>query len=329
MINNVSTDIDTIWKQFLTLVTEEAGSGVVETWLKAVSLHRWDALQKIAYIKAPNVFVKDWIERHYIRLFVEHLSRLYNVEAIKIVFLDNISLSTPVTDTRVIPAQRLDTLSGRKQIINKKAISRGSNYINEGYVFDSFVVGPNNSLAYAASHAVTEHLGTLYNPLFIYGGSGLGKTHLLHAIGNKLCEQDTNIRILYQSAERFVHEFIYAIRFDKVHAFRERYKNIDMLLIDDVQFISNKEQTQEAFFHIFNSLYEANKQIVFSSDSYPADIVGLAGRLCSRFLWGLVTDIQIPNLETKIAILTQKADDQGARLNDEVIHYIAAQSVGT
>ena len=181
-------------------------------------------------------------------------------------------------------------------------------------------------MAVAAAQAVADKPGSLYNPLFIYGNSGLGKTHLLYAIANHIKRTNSNLRVLYQSADRFVNEFINAIRFDRIVAFEDKYKNVDVLLIDDIQFISNKEQTQEAFFHIFNSLYESRKQIVFSSDSLPKDIHGLAQRLKSRLDSGLVTDIQRPSLETKIAIIKKKADFHQHPLSDDVAHFIASQS---
>jgi chromosomal replication initiator protein len=196
--------------------------------------------------------------------------------------------------------------------------------INQSYTFDNFVVGPSNSLAHAAAFAVTESPGILYNPLFMYGDSGLGKTHLLHAIGNKIKQSNPQVRVLYQTADRFVTEFINAIRFNKIHKFQAKYQKIDVLLIDDIQFISNKEQTQEAFFHIFNTLYDARKQIVFSSDVYPKDIKGLAERLRSRLACGLVTDVRAPRLETKIAILKRKAQLNTVVVNDEVLHFIAS-----
>ena len=186
-------------------------------------------------------------------------------------------------------------------------------------------MGPSNSLAYAASRAVTEQPGLRYNPLFIYGKSGLGKTHLMYAIGNEIKARYKDASVLYQTADRFVTEFISAIRFNKVHTFQERYHAIDVLLIDDMQFISNKEHTQEAFFHIFNALYESRKQIVFSSDAYPHDIKGIAERLRSRLTSGLVTDIREPSLETKIAILKKKSSMNEEQLADDVAHFIASQ----
>ncbi len=318
-----------IWEQFLDIVREEAGSRVVETWLKAVTLQQWDAQEKVVYVHAPNVFVKDWIKTHYLNLFNEHLSRLFNVDQVKVYFIngktpEESDQQAPVSiKTEIIPAQRAKRCSKYALV---KRVSKGQSYINSNHVFDTFVVGPNNSLAYAAAHAITEKLGSLYNPLFMYGGSGLGKTHLLHAIGNEIKTRYSNVQVLYQTADRFVNEFIHAIRFDKMHIFQKKYKNIDVLLIDDVQFISNKVQTQEAFFHIFNALYEANKQLVFSSDSYPTDIEGIAVRLRSRLAWGLVTDVQAPLLETKIAILKKKSEMNNEQLADDVAHFIASTS---
>lgn len=320
--------VQRIWQEFLELVTQEVGSRVVETWLKAVTLQRWDGIERIAYIQAPNTFVKEWIQSHYTQLFQQHLSRLLNVESLQVVFIDAHEKPTEESlSTNIIPAQRVDTVEQRRQLV-QRVMHKDRSHINCNYVFDTFVVGPSNSLAYAAAHAVSEKLGVLYNPLFIYGGSGLGKTHLLHAIGNGVKKINPKAGILYQTADRFVNEFIHAIRFDKIHQFHAKYKDVDVLLIDDIQFISNKEQTQEAFFHIFNTLYERHKQIVFTSDSYPADIAGLAERLSSRFQWGLVADIHTPSLETKIAILKRKAELNNDDLPDDVAHFIAQQVEG-
>lgn len=321
-----------IWEEFLKIVSQEAGSHVVNTWLNAVSFSHWDSLEKIVYLKAPNNFVQEWIKSNYLPLFQSHLSRLFSVDSVKIVFIDGSyeaqiaseSKSSTSTEIDIIPAvANPEFLPAKKMMVSRV---QNRNPINKNYHFENFVVGPSNQLAYAAAHAVTEKIGRLYNPLFIYGGSGLGKTHLLHAIGNEIRRNYSNVEILYQTADRFVNEFINAIRFDKVPQFKSRYKDLDVLLIDDVQFISNKEQTQEAFFHIFNMLYDNHKQIVFSSDTDPAGINGLADRLRSRFEWGLVTDIQSPTLETKIAIIKHKASLHDQELSEEVMHYVASRS---
>jgi chromosomal replication initiator protein len=320
-------NLNGIWQDFLTIIREEAGSRVVETWFKAVVFSQWDSHAKTAYFKVPNNFVKEWLTNNYMRLFELHLGRLLNEQKIHLLFLDETKMDMQIRPARPqeTAEQHMPVLASiKKEHLPVQAAPRKV-CINLDYKFDSFVVGPNNSLAYAAAHAVTEKPGILYNPLFIYGGSGLGKTHLLHAIGNQIKAQDNKARVLYQSADRFVTEFINAIRFNKVNQFEQKYREIDVLLIDDIQFISNKEQTQESFFHIFNALYEARKQIVLSSDSMPRDISGLADRLRTRLDGGLITDIQKPTLETKIAILKKKAELQREIISDEIAYFIASR----
>ena len=312
--------INQIWQDFLDIVKQEEGSRVVETWLKAVSIEQWDAHECVVYLKAPNNFVREWVRNNYIHLFYEHLSRLFAVDSLEIIFCDN---ETPAATT-IVPARRAPeekVVSHVPQVKSKK-IS-----INKTYLFDTFVVGPSNSLSYAAAYAVTKKPGLVYNPLFVYGGSGLGKTHLLHAIGNGIKEEYKKLSVLYQPADRFVNEFIHSIRFDKIDLFKEKYRSVDVLLIDDIQFIAHKDQTQEAFFHIFNTLYESSKQIVLSSDLYPGEMEGVAERLRSRLGWGLVTDIQKPTIEEKVAILKRKAELSHEPISDDVAHYVASQSV--
>ena len=197
------------------------------------------------------------------------------------------------------------------------------NNLNTNYSFENFVVGNGNRFAHAASIAVAESPAKTYNPFFIYGGVGLGKTHLLHAIGNSVLKKYPNLKIMYLSSEKFVNEFINCIRDGKDIIFRNKYRNIDLLLIDDIQFLAGKERTQEEFFHTFNTLYDAHKQIVISSDSQPKEIPTLEERLRSRFEWGLITDIQPPDLETRIAILKKKAEKDKINLPDDVALFIA------
>ncbi len=200
-----------------------------------------------------------------------------------------------------------------------------ANAFNQKYLFENFVVGNSNQFAHAAARAVADRPSSSYNPLFLYGGVGLGKTHLLHAVGHQILAQHPHLRVLYLPAEQFVNELINSIRFDRMPAFRERYRTIDVLLIDDVQFIANKERTQEEFFHTFNTLYTSQKQIILSSDSSPKDIPTLEERLRSRFQWGLIADIQPPDLETKVAILRKKADFEKTELPNEVAEFVAQQ----
>ena len=197
--------------------------------------------------------------------------------------------------------------------------------LNPRYLFENFVVGSSNQFANAAARAVAESPAHSYNPLFLYGGVGLGKTHLLHACGHEIQRRHGHLKVLYLAAEQFVNELINSIRFDRMPAFRERYRTIDVLLIDDIQFIANKERTQEEFFHTFNTLYTAQKQIILSSDAPPRSIPALEERLRSRFEWGLIADIQPPELETKIVILRRKAEAQGTALPDDVALFLAQQ----
>lgn len=325
--------LDLIWQEFLKIINEEAGSRIVETWFKVVSLSEWNPELRTVYLRVPNAFVREWLLKNYLSLIKTHLGRLLNESDLTIFFLDQTKSELAVlpTDSAITENKFPNPSPIVVSLDNIAPVSRvGEKYnkggLNQIYQFETFVVGPNNSLAVAAAQAVAEKPGFLYNPLFIYGNSGLGKTHLLYAIVNHIKRAHAHLRVLYQSADRFVNEFINAIRFDRMVAFEEKYKNVDVLLIDDIQFISNKEQTQEAFFHIFNSLYEARKQIVFSSDSLPKDIRGLAQRLKSRLDSGLVTDIQRPSLETKVAIVKKKADYHQQQLPDDVAHFIASQA---
>jgi len=329
-----------IWEDFLKIVREELGSRVVETWFKAVSMPKWDAMEKVIYLQTPNAFVCNWLEKNYRHIFQTHLGRLLNVVDPKVVFLTtssqkdnlphvNAELEICVPDVKMPhtktyrPAQIIPYRSKNTDVASTK-LSERYGYINQKYVFETFVVGPSNSLAYAAARAVAQKPGGLYNPLFIYGGSGLGKTHLLHAIGNTVQAHNQKALVLYQTADRFVSEFINAIRFDKIERFQKKYQLVDVLLIDDIQFISNKDTTQEAFFHIFNSLYDARKQIVFSSDTFPQNINGIAERLRSRLASGMIADIHQPCLEVKTAILKRKAEESGQVISDEVAHFLAS-----
>jgi len=330
--------VQIIWDEFLKIIKEEAGSQIVETWFKAVSLDSWDITSKLAILKTPNQFVSNWIQNHYLELLKTHLARLLHTTEISLRFV-NKTMNTQEAHKNIIPASVLVTTPPpqpmhsqnnypRNQLVvkQKKPVAKEeSSSINEHYLFDNFIVGPNNSLAHAAAYAISDNLGKVYNPLFIYGGTGLGKTHLMHALGNQVLHNNPALSVRYITADQFINEFINSIRFDRSHQFREKYKKIDLLLLDDIQFLSNKEQTQETFFHIFNTLYEQKKQIVLSSDTFPKEISGLQGRLRSRMEWGLVADIQMPDLETRIAILTKKAGEQKLQLPNDVAHFIASR----
>jgi len=323
-----------MWQEFLTIIREEVGSRVVDTWFNVLVLKGHDILRKEVYLEAPNAFIREWVNKNYLMLCQTHLARLLHIPAVKVLISDTRSSIVDKSDSAADPVSvslasiaspdaepekaAVVTYKGARSVANRAAI-----YTDSAYSFDNFVVAPNNSLAYAACRAVSENPGYLYNPLFIYGASGLGKTHLLHAIGGAIKHKYKKNVILFQTADRFVSEFINAIRFNKVHQLEEKYRSADVLLVDDVQFIANKGQTQEAFFHIFNVLYDARKQIVFSSDTVPQQMDGIAERLRSRFASGLVVDVQVPSLETKIAILKKKAESSTVVLDDQILHFIA------
>lgn len=321
-----------IWQDFLKIIKEEVGSRVVETWIKAVNFSHYDSIKYELYVVAPNMFVKNWVETHYKELFHKHLTRLFGVDKLSIQFCLVTSASTlsSAEPSRILPAIQEPMRKKKTDVVVRKSSAGGTSSaskLNPSYTFETFVVGDNNQFAYASARAVVDKLGTLYNPLLLYGGSGLGKTHLLHAIGNQILETNPQVVVLYQTTDRFVTEFIHAIRFDSVAKFQAKYKQVDLLLVDDIQFMVNKEQTQEVFFHIFNNLYEMNKQIVLSCDTLPRYLGGLADRLKSRLEWGLIADVQVPQLETKIAILKRKAILQREVISQDVAQFIAQQDI--
>lgn len=340
-----------IWEEFLKILKEEAGSQLVETWFKSVHLDTWNSGTQHVILRAPNQFVRSWIQDHYVELIKKHLGRLLNASQLKVHILckddgdsaktifpasvaskDELTASflkqsSAQTTNQSPQSQALVPRNSKTALVNKdrKTKKREGSHINPAYTFDKFVVGPTNSLAHAAAYAIGENLGKIYNPLYIYGSTGLGKTHLLHAIANEVKKQNPSVVIAYETSDNFINEFINSIRFDRSDQFRKRYELVDLFLLDDIQFFSNKEQTQEIFFHIFNSLYEQQKQIILSSDTFPQEIKGLQNRLKSRMEWGLVADIQMPNLETKIAILKKKAEFNNIQLSDEIADFIASR----
>lgn len=300
-----------LWTQCLQTFQNRVPRQSYETWLRPTQLLSFT--EKTAIIKVPNAFFSEWIEQHYIR-FIQEAIRDLTGSSPAISF--SISSERGNFITNVSPPKEAHLRTSPK--INNSA------RLNSRYTFDNFVVGDCNQFAHAASLAVAEAPGkTSFNPLVIYGGVGLGKTHLIQAIGHFVVEQNTAKNLVYVSSERFTIDFIDSIQNNKTTKFSNRYRNMDVLLVDDIQFFSDKERTQEEFFHTFNSLHQKGKQIVLSSDRPPKEIRGLEERLLSRFQWGLIADIQRPDLETRIAILQKKAQNDNLSIPSEVTAFIA------
>ncbi|MFD2117396.1 chromosomal replication initiator protein DnaA [Paenibacillus yanchengensis] len=301
-----------LWQQILSIIQTKLSKPSFDTWFKATRAAFVN--ESLLEIIAPTAFAAEWLEGRYTKLIRNTLYE-YIGEQIDIRF--TIEEPMPHDQNFVAPP---------KQPMAKIALDEPAvHMLNPKYTFDTFVIGANNRFAHAASLAVAEAPAKAYNPLFLYGGVGLGKTHLMHAIGHYIMEHNPNTKVLYISSEKFTNEFINAIRDSQGESFRTKYRNIDVLLIDDIQFLAGKEQTQEEFFHTFNALHEERKQIVISSDRPPKEIPTLEDRLRSRFEWGLITDIQPPDLETRIAILRKKAKAENLDIPNEAMNYIASQ----
>ena len=301
-------NLSQIWEKALDLIKTELAEVSFNTWIKEIELISFENNQIVLGI--PNDFMKNIINSRYNNLINNALKQVSSKNY-------EIKLIVP-TEENMKSIQKEIQKTTKSQILTLSAP-----ILNPKYTFDTFVIGNSNRLAHAASVAVSESPAKAYNPLFIYGGVGLGKTHLMHAIGHYILQNNTNSKVAYISSETFTNELINSIRDDRNVEFRNRYRNVDVLLIDDIQFIAGKERTQEEFFHTFNTLYESNKQIIVSSDRPPRDIPTLEDRLRSRFEWGLITDIQAPDLETRIAILRKKAQLENIDIPDDVMAYIA------
>lgn len=303
----MSIDLSKIWDKILDYTKQEIGERAFENWFTQTRLSSITDDELV--IEVPSNFFKDWIYDHY---------------------RDILNISILKTIGKVIPVSfeiKASLAAKKSWDLQPAAISRPIQkkpfYLNPRYTFEGFVVGSSNRFAHAATMAIAESPAKAYNPLFIYGGVGLGKTHLMQAACHYISEKQNDLRLFYTSSERFTNELISAIQNRTTAKFREKYRNVDVLLIDDVHFIAGKESTQEEFFHTFNVLYDAHKQIVLSSDRPPKTIPGLEERLVSRFEWGLVTDVQPPDLETRIAILKKKAERNLTNLPEDVLYFIA------
>jgi chromosomal replication initiator protein len=324
-------DAKQVWRAALGELQVSLSPANFETWLRDTQLV--DVDDQRFRISVPNGFAKDWLETRYRSLISQTLARIvgYSVQ-VEFVVATSPESAAPAVD-RIVQDPGDSTAQGgpSSQQVRVEPTrvggEGGTTFINPRYTFGNFIVGSANRLAHAASLSVAERPGHAYNPLFLYGGVGLGKTHLMHAIGNQVIAKFPRKRVVYATSEKFTNEFITSIQQGKIDDFRARYRRIDLLLIDDIQFIADKERTQEEFFHTFNAIHEDGKQIVLSSDRPPKAILTLEERLRSRFEWGLIADLTAPDLETRIAILRAKAEEGSLPITSDVIEFIARKVV--
>jgi chromosomal replication initiator protein len=299
-----------LWNQALIEVKERIGKQNYDTWIKPI---RFASRNKGEIkLEVPNKFFRDWLTEHYVTQIEDIVSSLAK-DSVKVVFEVNEKLEGRLTVDR----------SSKKEEKDRERQERNANLIPK-YTFDNFVIGASNQFAHAACVAVANQPGDHYNPLFIYGGVGLGKTHLVNAIGHHSVTQRPGLKVAYLSSESFMNELIASLRRDRMDEFKRKFRNVDILILDDVQFIAGKERTQEEFFHTFNSLYDSHKQIVITSDKFPKEIPGIEDRLRNRFEWGLIADIQPPDMETRVAILQKKAEVEGVQLPHDVAIFLAS-----
>jgi len=328
-----------VWRATLGELEISLSQATFETWFRRTALIRVDEASSTFVLGVASGFAKDWVEERYRSLIAQTIAKIVGysvtltVEVVSEAELDahgalgSRSKSLPTTSSLTTETDANAGASASRgsdavRIVDASEPTRPTN-LNARYTFATYVVGSGTRLAHAASQSVSERPGGAYNPLFLYGGTGLGKTHLLHAIGNAVMERSPKRRVLYITGEAFTNEFILGIQQGAADAFRSRFRKIDVLLIDDIQFIADKERTQEEFFHTFNALHSAGKQIVITSDRTPKEISLLEERLRSRFEWGLIADISSPDLETRIAILRSKAEESGVIVADDVVEQVA------
>lgn len=310
----------TIWNQTVANLEKVIAPQNFSNWIEPIGFSHAD--QQQLFLTVPNQFFKEWLEDNYIDIISSALSVTTDKQMQVNFLIQEREIEAMLADT-VLPVQQTRPETSIQEPLPVKEATT----LNPRYTFDQFVNGSGNQFAHAAAMAVANNPSITYNPLFIYGGVGLGKSHLLNAVGHKIIEANPATRVCYCSAEKFMHEMVNCIKLNKMDEFRERYRSIDVLLIDDIQFITGKERTQVEFFHTFNALYESHKQIIITSDKFPREMPNLEDRLRSRFEWGLIADIQPPDLETKIAILKKKADLNSIKLPDDVAYFLASSDI--
>ena len=298
------------WQEVLNHLKTQVNPQSYQTWLRPTRFSHTD--DHTLFVRVPNREFQDWIQEHYGVIIRETLERLQaSYHQVSYVFEENMGNKAGE--------------NGQKAVQGRLDFESVDHQLNPKYTFGTFVVGSCNQFAHAAARAVAEAPSKAYNPLFLYGGVGLGKTHLMQAVGHMIKSNSKEMRLAYVSSENFTNEVINSLRYDRMVSFREKYRNVDVLLMDDIEFIAGKERTQEEFFHTFNSLYEGQKQVVISSDCLPKEIPALEERLRSRFAWGLTADLQPPDLETKLAILAKKCEDLKVILTPAVADFVASK----
>jgi chromosomal replication initiator protein len=313
--------MEKVWHEVLSNMEKVLTSHTFTTWIQP--LRFLDVKGNILYLESPNNFFREMVKENYLSMIEEAVSAISGTKfAVELQLSTKVRQDTP-SGTETVPVEKEKEFTLPPDPGNSPEFF---SKLNPKYTFDTFVCGAGNQFAYAAAQAVANKPGTNYNPLFIYGGVGLGKTHLLTAIGNHILSVNSSARICLYTSEKFMNEMINCIRYKKMEEFRNKFRSMDILLIDDIQFMAGKEATQEEFFHTFNSLHESHKQIVVSSDKFPKDMAGLEQRLRSRFEWGLIADIQPPDIETKVAILKRKSETDDISLPDDVALFLASSS---
>lgn len=310
-----------VWNDVLAHVEKRLNTNVYDTWFRRISFDGFDPESRTINLTAADI-TRDWVTRYYSTMITEILDGL-GLEGCRLEWKIEELEKQDEDDENLSIQERNESAVHLAVSNNESALAENS--LNPKYTFEKFVVGTSNQFAHAAAKGAADSPGKSYNPLFLYGGTGLGKTHLMHAIGHSIKEHNKHLSVAYVTSEKFMNELINAIRFDKTDAFRAKYRSIDVLLMDDIQFFAGKERTQTEFFHTFNTLHNDQKQIVLTSDCPPREIPTLEERLHSRFEWGLIADIEPPDLETKVAILKRKADMDGIDLTDEIAIFIASK----
>ncbi len=304
-------NLEETWTKTVEAIGVKVGSQAFDLWFRPLKLVQLQDGHIV--LEVPNKFFQEWIEDHYPGIISQTIADFIKKD---------VSVKYKIYDKKEDPVvKKIETKHENRRA---KLANRGI-FLNPKFVFDTFVIGSSNQFAHAAARAIAEAPGKAYNPLFIYGGVGLGKTHLMNAIGNSIIDKLGKVKLLYAPAEQFTNEFVYSMRNDRMDEFKKKYRTLDVLIIDDIQFIAGKSGTQEELFHTFNALYDTQKQIVFSSDRPPKDISPITERLRSRFGMGLIADIQIPDVETKMAILGKKSEIEGIQLPEDVVFFLASK----